>query len=84
MKSATGQEGASVEDVFHWFDRDGSGSVDIYEFIFGIGWICGFHQYEPTEEDLLMVEQFWEECDTDANGELSLEEVVAYAEAHGY
>ena len=51
VKSAVGQEEYTVEEVFNWFDRDGSGAVDIYEFIFGIGWICGYYEYEPTEED---------------------------------
>ena len=84
MKSAVGQDDYTVEEVFHWFDRDGSGAIDIYEFIFGIGWICGYYEYEPTEEDLMMLEAFWWECDTDMNGELSLEEVLAYTEANGY
>ena len=80
-KAAVGQEDYTVEEVFNWFDRDGSGAVDVYEFIFGIGWICGYYEYEPTEEDLMALEQFWWDCDTDANGELSLEECEAYAEA---
>ena len=84
MKSAVGQEEYTVEEVFHWFDRDGSGAIDIYEFIFGIGWICGYYEYEPTEEDVMMLETFWWECDTDGNGELSLEECQAYAENNGY
>ena len=69
----------TVEEVFNWFDRDGSGAVDIYEFIFGIGWICGYYEYEPTEEDINMLTQFWYDADTDMNGELSLEECEAYA-----
>merc|ERR1711959_534394 len=72
---ATQDIGTTTEEVFHWFDRDGSGAIDVYEFIFGIGWICGYYVYEPTEEDLMMLEQFWWDCDTDQNGELSLEEV---------
>merc|ERR1711881_307317 len=80
-KSAIGQDEYTVEEVFNWFDRDGSGAIDVYEFIFGIGWICGYYVYEPTDEDLLMMEQFWWDCDTDMNGELSLDEVEAYAEA---
>ena len=81
IKSAVGEEEYTVEEVFNWFDRDGSGAVDVYEFIFGIGWICGYYEYEPTEEDLMALEQFWWDCDTDQNGELSLEECEAYAEA---
>ena len=85
IRSAVSQdEEYTVEEVFHWFDRDGSGAIDIYEFIFGIGWICGYYEYEPTDEDLMMLEQFWWDCDTDQNGELSLDEVLAYAEAEGY
>ena len=84
MKAAAGQEDYTVEEVFNWFDRDGSGAIDIYEFIFGIGWICGYYEYEPTDEDIMMLEQFWWDCDTDMNGELSLEEVVTYAENNGY
>ena len=84
MKSAVGEEEYTVEEVFHWFDRDGSGAIDIYEFIFGIGWICGYYEYEPTEEDVAMLEQFWWDCDADQNGELSLEEVQDYAHANGY
>merc|ERR1711881_420199 len=84
MKAAVGQEEYTTEEIFHWFDRDGSGAIDIYEFIFGIGWICGYYEYEPTEEDIAMLEQFWWDCDTDMNGELSLEECLAYADAHGY
>ena len=84
-KSAMGQEEEyTVEEVFEWFDRDDSGSVDIYEFIFGVGWICGYYEYEPTDEDVEMLEQFWWDCDEDENGELSLEECEAYAEANGY
>ena len=82
--SAMGQDEYTVEEVFNWFDRDGSGAIDVYEFIFGIGWICGYYEYEPTEEDLMMLEEFWYECDADMNGELSLEECDAYAEANGY
>merc|ERR1712006_60040 len=53
-KSAIMQEEEyTVEEVFNWFDRDGSGAVDIYEFIFGVGWICGYYEYEPTERMLL-------------------------------
>ena len=81
LKAAVGDEEYTVEEVFNWFDRDGSGSVDVYEFIFGIGWICGYYEYEPTEEDLLALEQFWWDCDTNEDGELSLEEVEAYAAA---
>ena len=55
-KSAIGEEEYTCEEVFHWFDRDGSGAIDIYEFIFGIGWICGYYEYEPTEEDLEALE----------------------------
>merc|ERR1711939_913962 len=84
MKAAVGQDEYSAEEVFHWFDRDGSGAIDIYEFIFGIGWICGYYEYEPTEEDIMMLEQFWWDCDTDQNGELSLEECEAYAMENGY
>merc|ERR1711934_855527 len=65
MKSAVGQEDYTVEEVFHWFDRDDSGAIDIYEFIFGIGWICGYYEYEPTDEDIMALEQFWWDCDTD-------------------
>merc|ERR1712072_920418 len=78
-KAAVGQEEYTCEEVFHWFDRDGSGAIDIYEFIFGIGWICGYYEYEPTEEDVMMLETFWWECDADGNGELSLEECQNYA-----
>ena len=81
MKSAMGQEDYTVEEVFNWFDRDGSGAVDVYEYIFGLGWICGYYEYEPTEEDLMAMEQFWYDCDTDMNGELTLDEVYAYVEA---
>ena len=84
MKAAVGQEDYTVEEVFNWFDRDGSGSVDSYEFVFGIGWICGYHEYEPTEEDIAALTEFWYACDTDMNGELSLEEVEAYAVEHGF
>ena len=84
IKSALGQEEYTVEEVFHWFDRDGSGAVDIYEFIFGLGWICGYHEYEPTDEDVMMMTEFWYECDTDMNGELSLEEVQTYAHNNGF
>jgi hypothetical protein len=84
-KSAVGQEDDyTVEEVFNWFDRDGSGAIDIYEFIFGIGWICGYYVYEPTDEDLEMLEAFWWDCDSDMNGELSLEEVEAYAHNNGW
>ena len=83
--SAMGQEEEyTVEEVFNWFDRDGSGAVDIYEFIFGIGWICGYYEYEPTEEDLMALEQFWWDCDTDMNGELTLDEVYAYEQNYGF
>ena len=75
VHSAVRQDDYTVEEVFHWFDRDGSGAVDVYEFIFGLGWICGYHEYEPTDEDVEMMTQFWYDCDTDMNGELSLEEV---------
>ena len=80
MKSAVSQddEEYSVEEVFNWFDRDGSGTVDVYEFIFGIGWICGYYEYEPTEEDIMMLTQFWYDCDTNMDGELDLAEVYAY------
>merc|ERR1712098_36063 len=82
IKTAVGSKATQdddwVEEVFSWFDRDGSGAIDVYEFIFGIGWICGYYVYEPTEEDLMMMEQFWWDCDTDMNGELSLDEVYAY------
>ena len=84
LKSAVGQEEYTVEEVFHWFDRDGSGAVDIYEFIFGIGWICGYYEYEPTDEDILALETFWWDCDTDMNGELSLEECEMYAMNNGF
>ena len=84
MNAAIGQDEYTCEEVFNWFDRDGSGAIDIYEFIFGIGWICGYYEYEPTEEDVAMLFQFWVDCDTDQNGELSLEEVKAYGEANGY
>ena len=80
-KSAIGQDDYTVEEVFNWFDRDGSGAVDVYEFIFGIGWICGYYEYEPTDEDVEMLTQFWMDCDTNMDGELSLDEVEAYAEA---
>merc|ERR1711943_79645 len=82
MQSALGQEEYSTEEVFNWFDRDGSGTIDIYEFIFGIGWICGYYEYEPTDEDVAMLEEFWYDCDTNADGELSLDEVYAYEEAN--
>ena len=81
VKSAVGQEEYTVEEVFNWFDRDGSGAVDVYEFIFGIGWICGYYEYEPTDEDVEMLTEFWMDCDTNMDGELSLDEVEAYAEA---
>ena len=84
IKSAVGEEEYTVEEVFNWFDRDGSGAVDVYEFIFGIGWICGYYEYEPTEEDLMALEEFWWACDTDENGELTLEEVEAYAHNEGW
>ena len=80
-KSAIGEDDYTVEEVFNWFDRDGSGAVDVYEYIFGLGWICGYYEYEPTEEDLMAMEQFWYDCDTDMNGELTLDEVYAYVEA---
>ena len=84
MKSAIGQDDYTVEEVFAWFDRDDSGAIDIYEFVFGIGWICGYYEYEPTDEDLMAFEQFWWDCDTDQNGELSLDEVYMYLHANGY
>merc|ERR1712100_881923 len=85
MKNAVQQdEEYSTEDVFNWFDRDGSGTVDVYEFIFGIGWICGYHEYEPTEEDVGYLMMFWEACDTNGDDELTLEEVYAFEEANGY
>merc|ERR1711977_39282 len=77
MKSAVGDEEYTVEEVFHWFDRDGSGAIDVYEFIFGVGWIRGYYEYEPTDEDIEALETFWGDCDTDQNGELSLDEVYA-------
>ena len=84
MKSAVGQDDGeySTEEIFNWFDRDGSGAIDIYEFIFGIGWICGYYEYEPTDEDVEMLTQFWIDCDTDMDGELTLDEVYAYEEEH--
>ena len=84
MKSAIGEEDYTVEEVFEWFDRDGSGAVDVYEYVFGVGWICGYYEYEPTEEDIAAFEQFWYDCDTDENGELSLDEVYAYLHENGY
>ena len=42
MMSAIGGEDTDIEEVFNWYDRDGSGTIDVYEFIFGIGWICGY------------------------------------------
>ena len=45
----------TTDEIFNWFDRDGSGAIDIYEFIFGIGWICGYYEYEPTDEDVEML-----------------------------
>merc|ERR1711881_660110 len=83
-RSAIGQDEYTVEEVFNWFDRDGSGAIDVYEFIFGIGWICGYYVYEPTDEDIEMLTMFWWECDTDQNGELSLEEVETYAHNNGW
>ena len=84
MKSAIQQDDGeySTEEIFNWFDRDGSGAIDIYEFIFGIGWICGYYEYEPTDEDVEMLTQFWIDCDTDMDGELTLDEVYAYEEEH--
>merc|ERR1719359_855392 len=78
------QAKAAVEQVFEWSDRDDSGAVDVYEFIFGIGWICGYYEYEPTEEDAMALYEFWMACDTDANGELTLDEVYAYEAAYGF
>merc|ERR1712072_1187463 len=72
MGEALGQDDYSVEEVFEWFDRDDSGSIDIYEFIFGIGWICGYYEYEPTEEDAAALYDFWMACDTNMDGELTL------------
>ena len=46
--------------------------------------MCGFHEYEPTEEDIEELEEFWWECDTDMDGELSMEEALDWAEANGY
>ena len=83
MGSAVSQD-YTVEEVFHWFDRDDSGAVDIYEFIFGIGWICGYYEYEPTEEDAAALYDFWMACDTNMDGELTLEEVYAYEENYGF
>merc|ERR1711881_373878 len=83
MGNAVSQD-YTVEEVFHWFDRDDSGAVDIYEFIFGIGWICGYYEYEPTEEDAMALYEFWIACDADANGELTLDEVYAYEETYGF
>ena len=59
LKSAIGQAGDNTYDVFMWFDRDGSGAVDVYEFIFGFGWLCGYNEYEPTEEDIEALTEFW-------------------------
>ena len=84
MGSAIGQDEYTVEEVFHWFDRDDSGTVDVYEFVFGIGWICGYYEYEPTEEDAMAMYEFWMACDTDMNGELTLEEVYAYEANYGF
>merc|ERR1711959_837170 len=69
---ATQDIGTTTEEVFAWFDRDGSGAVDVYEFIFGIGWICGFHNYEPTAEDVEMMTMFWEMTDKNGDGEVTL------------
>ena len=84
MKSAMKMDDGeySTEEIFNWFDRDGSGAIDIYEFIFGIGWICGYYEYEPTDEDVEMLTQFWIDTDTNMDGELTLDEVYAYEEAH--
>merc|ERR1711881_336780 len=81
---ATQDIGTTTEEVFAWFDRDGSGAVDVYEFIFGIGWICGYHEYEPTEEDVAYLMMFWDAVDHDDNDEVTLEEVYAFEEANGY
>ena len=83
MGNAVSQE-YTVEEVFHWFDRDDSGTVDVYEFVFGIGWICGYYEYEPTEEDAMAMYEFWMACDTDMNGELTLDEVYAYEANYGF
>ena len=51
LQDSKSEEEPSIEEVFNWFDRDGSGSVDQIEFAFGCGWIFGYYMMEPTEED---------------------------------
>ena len=84
MKSAMGDEEYTTEEVFEWFDHDGSGTVDSYEFTYGVGWICGYMEYEPTEEDIEDIIDFWMTCDTNEDGELSMDEVLAYEAEHGW
>ena len=85
IMEAMGQpESYELEDVFNWFDRDGSGTIDVYEYVFGMGWWCGYWEYEPTEEDLMYMEEWWYAVDADGNGELSLQEVYDWCYDSGY
>src|SRR5689334_17583790 len=69
MDSLTAQQREDCQDIFTLLDRDNSGSLDVEELGNGLR-ALGLN---PTEAE---IRHLMEECDTDHNGGLSLEEFV--------